>query len=268
MIIPNSKLRGGVLALVGSILTIHAASAAVTNHNNGDLYIGFRASGGQGSDVSYLINIGSNTTYRDAEAGSSFSVSVGNIAADLASEYGENWAERADLSWGVFGAVSGTNSTVFASRERIELELSNPWPALSFGNRNTTSSQIVSVTTAYHNKQSTTNSNVAVWQQNSGGAASYNFQVASGATDFGSVSQWGSIEGSVANATEGSVLDLYRLFGPTSGAGSVQLLGSFSLSNDGTLTFTAAAVPEPSVALLGGLGVVFALTRRQRRANA
>lgn len=236
-------------------------AALVPNPQSGDLFIGFRASGGEGASSSYLINIGLDTIYRNAAPGSSFTLgSLGNIAADLVGAFGEDWSERADLYWGVFGHRTNNGSAiVYGSRERIDINTpAAAWQALDQTSRNATDSQILSVlenTSGYKGREATSNSAVATFQSNFDGAASYNKQVATpGTTDFGSLSGWTTIEG---NFGEESVLDLFRIAGT-----GVSNVGSFSISDEGIISFTA--VPEPSTYALLGAAALLALISYQR----
>lgn len=255
--------RAAIPLLFGAVLaTATSHAAVVADPAIGDIFLGVRAAGGQGGSTSYLVNIGSDLIFRNATPGSTIDLGLGNLAADLASTYGANWFERTDLHWGVFGTRASASSTVYASRERLVPDIQSiPWPVLDATGRNHASSQISSViegTNGYRGREATDNSLVAVLQPNTASASSYNYQVATaGTTDFGSLSQWSNIEGS---GFDGTNLDFYRISG--SSTEPVQFLGYFSFSESGVLSFTA--VPEPSMAVLGGLGSLILLTRRRR----
>lgn len=141
--------------------------------------------------------------------------------------------------------------------------MSSAWPSLNATSRNGTAGAITSVLEGiggYSGSESTSNSPVATLQLNSAQASSYHQQVATlGTTDFGSLSQWGTIEASFADGASATALDLYRV----SSAG-VTRTGTFTLSNTGGLTF-AAPVPEPTATLLlGSAGFALILRRRRR----
>ena len=79
---------------------------------------------------------------------------------------------------------------------------------------------------------------MATFQPNFAGAASYAFQAATpGTSDFSSLSQWTSIEGSFANGPANAVLDLFRI------GSAVSHVGSFSIDTEGRIRFTAVPLP-------------------------
>lgn len=245
-------------------------SAVVPNPQQGDIFIGFRASGGDGGSTSYLINLGSSLQFRNAAPGTSFSLnSIGNIFNDLVAIYGDDWSTRADLSWGVFGHTTSASSTLYASRSRVDINTpAAAWTSLTSTALNSVDSQIGAVIdniNGYRGRDATANSPVATIQPNFAGSASYNQQVATpGTTDFGSLSQWTSIEGTFANGASGTVLDFFRL-----STGGVSNLGAFSINNNGVITFTASAVPEPSTyaLILAATGIAVLSVRMRKRSS-
>jgi hypothetical protein len=230
-----------VITLFQASSSLHAA--IVPAPAAGDIFVGFRASSGQGAETSYLVKLGPDTTFRNAAQGTSFTVSgIGNVGADLTAAYGEAWHLRNDLQWGIFGVRPGVNSTVYGSRVRsVQNTISPAWPALTSTSRNGTAGAITSVMEevgGYKGRDATPNSTVAALQPNFGGAASYHFQVATpGTSDLSSLSQWTSIEGSFANGPANAVLDLFRI------GSAVSHVGSFAIDTTGSIRFTAVPVP-------------------------
>lgn len=252
-----------LLVLAGMTAVLSTGQAAtVAAPVSGDLFLAFRATGGQGSSQSYIVNIGSDTGYRNAAPGSTFTVSgLGSIGADLVATFGGTWFSRNDLFWGIFGTRDSASSIIYGSKEQNPLGSATlPWPTLTQTARNGTSTAIVSVISGlggYTGADATLNSPVGTVQTNSSNDSSYNKQVsASGTTDFGSLSQWNSIEGSFANGTAGTALDLYRI-----GGLGVSQVGTFTIDNSGALGF--AAVPEPGTALFMATAGIALLMRRR-----
>ena len=247
-------------SLLAGLINSHAATVATPAA--GDLLLAFRAAGGQGASISYLVNIGSDLTFRNATPGISFTVSTGDIASDLASAYGSSWNSRPDLYWSVFGARQSVNSSLYATREQQPAgSASSPWPALNQTARNATATSVIDVISGlggFTGSDATPSNPNATFQSNSSSSTSYAQQVATpGTTDFGSLSQWTGIEGSFGSGLAGSALDLYRI-----GSTGTSNVGTFSFSAPGSLSFTP--VPEPSTAALALAVGTLTLNRRQR----
>jgi len=239
------------LRLTAAAFTMSAAQAApVPAPAAGDIFLGVRASSGDGGSESYLVKLGPDTLFRNAGAGTSFDVTgLGNVGADLTATYGADWYDRSDLNWGIFGARNTATTTVYGSRARLTpAQVTAPWPALNSTDRNPVATAISSVVEnvgGYKGREATANSAVATFQPNSSDNSSYAKQVGTpGTTDFGTTSQWSSIEGSFASGPAASVLDLYRL-SSTSGVPNVTLIGNFTLSSNGTVRFAAPPAAGP-----------------------
>lgn len=246
--------------LLAGLLTSHAATVATPAA--GDLLLAFRAAGGQGASVSYLVNIGSDLTFRNATQGITFTVSTGDIATDLAAAYGSSWSSRPDLFWSVFGTRQSVSSTVYATREQQPVgSAPSPWPGLNQTARNATATSVIDVISGlggFTGSDATANNPNATFQTNSASSASYAKQVGTpGTTDFGSLSQWTGIEGSFSAGLAGSALDLYRI-----GSTGTSTVGTFSFSAPDALVFTP--VPEPTTAALALAVGTLILTRRRR----
>ncbi|RYD23871.1 MAG: hypothetical protein EOP88_02420 [Verrucomicrobiaceae bacterium] len=214
----------------------------------GDIFVGFRASSGTGASTSYLVKLGNDET----SFNSSGPLVLGNLGADLSSEefgFGPEWSTRSDVRWGIFGVRDAVNIPVlYASRARsIPSTPATPWTLINQQKKQTTATQINSViqsatggvgaSPSYVQLISTENSAVAGYQPNGVGPSSYNHQVASGTSDFGTSSAWSSIEGSFGAGPAATVLDVFRI-GRVSGVETVSLFGTFSISASGVITFT------------------------------
>lgn len=258
------RLFGAGLAATLAISSSASIAATVANPTTSDIFLGFRASGGAGASTSYLVNLGQYSQFSGATPGSTISLSgIGDVGADLAATFGANWNTRQDLFWGVFGVGGSGSATVYASREQSTPGTpADAWPLLNATTRASTYSQINSVINSiggYRGSESTSNSTVGVLQTNSTQASSYNYQVATaGTTDFGSVSQWTSIEGDFGSGVAGTRLDLFRI-----NSSAVTTPGSFGISPTGSLSFTA--IPEPTSSMLGLAGTTLLLIRRRTR---
>lgn len=264
----NSWLAAGASLLLALVAQpVHAAQVL---YNTGELLLAFRASSGQGASQSLLVNIGAASTYQSASSTAVIDLALGNLGADLVSQFGADWYDRTDLTWSVFGAndTSSPNAILWASRAQTTYGTdATPWPLLSEpGDRTATRANIASVTSAFDVLDATANSTLAALQSNSSSASSYAQQVTAGVTDFGSSSQWTNIEGSFGVGEE--ALNLFRLTGS-----STTNFGKFTISTTGQVTFNGTAVvlgavPEPSKAVFAMLGAGALLLRRRRPSQA
>lgn len=269
------KSKNILTALVVAGITAFASSANAATYLAGDLLLGFRATGGTGASSNLIVNLGqADTVFRDATVNNA---SVTNIGALLTSTYGAGWDTRADLFWGVAGVrtASPTGAAVDGDPVRTNyltaaqtsynpgVQTSTPWTVGASGDRTAIANAIVSLANNYTTASGTTSAVIdsstgTTWSTNNNGLTSFTLN--------------GSIEGSFGSGAGGTSLDLYRILNSNTGAsptgtvGTGSYEGTFTLSNAGLVGFnvTAAAVPEPSRALLGGLGLAGVLFRRRR----
>src|SRR3954464_3421427 len=125
-------LNRALLAMLAAVVGASGATAAT--YQPGDVFLGFRASGGTGATKDYLVNLGAASQFTNATAVTP--VNTGNIATDLASAglFRGQWATRNDLFWGVSGTagLAGANGdpakTTYATRARVSRTVqSTPW---------------------------------------------------------------------------------------------------------------------------------------------
>ena len=246
------------LAAAALLLAAPQLQAALP-YADGDLILGFRATGGQGGTTSYAVNIGSAAQFVSA---ASFTVDLGgNIAADLESIYGADWKTRSDVFWSISGtqftAANGfANRTMFASKAEVTAGIqSTPWTRVTLGTQGPVVLRVqamgdpgyISGTTATTPGQTqSTNSTKGLIQDN-GAPNSYASHMPGGSNStVGSAFQFFingalGIENTFENGTNGSVIDLYQLT-PGSAGSPATLLGAFRLSDSGVLTYS----PNPA----------------------
>lgn len=257
------KFRNLLIALSISAASSLSLVQAAT-YNAGDLFLGFSASAEEpGLTVNYVVNLGNSATFRDATG--SFSIEFASIAADLASIYGATWFDREDLSWGIIGTNSNTSAlngdpqaTIYASRAQSPFgSISSAWKIQSSTNRGTTSTKITNTKSGFLAGSTVGILNPNAVKQTNSDANSWNQGLSN--SGFG-----GSFAGGISGAfgAGAEALDLYRITSANSGTGS--LLGTFTLSANGSsLNFTA--VPEPGTIALLGLGLAAAVGLNARR---
>lgn len=270
-----------VWLLAATVITFSPQyTAAAVVYTDGDLFVGFHATGGQGATQAYLINIGQASTYRDAAVGSSSTLSLGNIGIDLTAIYGSTWNTRADLFWGITGAIAVATAgdpanTLYATKAQTQVgTLESGWARRSNSAQTGTVSKIQGIASGYLNDQqgsTDTNSSLAIIENTSdpNNWASYQpggFNSTAGSS-LGVFTP--TIEGSFAGGTAGSRLDLFRMVrtGIDDGTGSLTGLGTyeatFSIADNGAIGYLV--VPEPSTAAMTGLGIALLGLNRRRR---
>jgi hypothetical protein len=286
-----NTLTMSALALAG--LALVGSTAQAVSYNTGDLFLGFRATGGTGANTNYLINIGSASQFRDAT--SSFTLSISGIDADLTAIFGA-WENRSDLLWSVIGGPSTTGlisdqaNTIYASK--AETVLGTPetaWARLS----NSTQAGIATkigdnagtagpAAGGYLNAPTTYNalplSNAAAVAEDQGAAnpwAKYQYGFGTPVANTTAFGQYGApgIEGSFGNGTAGAALDLFRMVrsglddgtGNTTGNGTYE--GTFKINDNGQVSFNV--VPEPSSLAILSMGAsLLGVFRLRRQKNA
>lgn len=239
-----------------AVSAVTAKAATVQNYSDGDIFLGVRATdSGTGSTSVYLVNLGNFSQFTTATA----SFEVANIFSDLNAIYGaDNWYNRTGVRWGIVGGYANDDltRTLYATRASSTAWASNR----TFTALNTTFTQINNVRNSYNGNESTINNPDGIIQSSSYPNGYYT-QV-NGSSDFGSNSGW------TGTGIEGALNQQLYFYSQTNGQTTLTL-GTFSLSDQGVLTFNVNTVPEPSSALLLGLGgVAFMALRRRRNLQA
>ena len=285
----NSKHLLTALVVAGISAVAFPANAATITL--GDLIFGFRVTGGTGLGTDLLVNAGPTgvtggnaTVYRDAN---SSIPSVVDLGTELNALYGAGWATRSDLSWGVVGVRSAgigngstSNGNVPADSPFIGIAQSTSTPGVqsssapdlsgSSGLRNNASNAVNAINSAFITGTDTGLSAAEAVTLASSTLGGYTEQQA------GSFTLPGGTETSNASGITSSGLDLYWILNSNTGTldngaavastvGVGVYQGSFQIDGAGVVSFnTAAPIPEPSRALLAGLGVVALFFRRRR----
>ncbi len=103
--------------LLLGVVTAMAASSAMGafTFTNGDMILGFQATGGVGATKNVFFNLGAGTAARDnASIGL-----LGNISTTLTAVYGANWYSRTDVYFGAVGNLRGNANTGFGSAPAV-----------------------------------------------------------------------------------------------------------------------------------------------------
>ncbi|MBK8092073.1 MAG: PEP-CTERM sorting domain-containing protein [Verrucomicrobiaceae bacterium] len=270
----RSKNLLTMLAVAG--MTALASQASAATYVAGDLILGFRATGGTGASSNLLVNLGqADTVFRDATSNLLNFVDIGTL---LTSTYGSDWNTRSDLFWGVAGVRSNSNiagavdgdptRTNYLSAEQTTVspgtQQSTAWTIGTSTARADVAARIISMAGVFDAAAPEASLTNVLDASNGNSWSAYN----DGATSF---TLSGIIEGDFGSGTSGTALDLYRILDRTTGANPTGTVGvgsyegTFTISDAGQVSFAVtAAVPEPSRALLGGLGLAGVLFRRRR----
>lgn len=221
--------------------TQDAPTTAPLTYNDGDLFLGFRATD---RTQCYLINIGQPGQFLSAAPGSTFTVAIGNTSIDLTATFGSDWYTRVDSGTGnksVEWAITGGRQLATSSDPANTLFSTNPtsssWPARSDGSQGFTSSLIAGMGNTFAGNNPTPNNPQALVQSNSSSNSYASFQPG-GANSLGiSFQTWNPWN-------EGAPQDTLFFDRMAPGACGTAV-GSFTLDSNGQLTFSALSIPTP-----------------------
>jgi hypothetical protein len=287
----NSILSESVAAAASLAILAAASHAAVLVNGTdgaGELFIGFRATGGDGLTKNVVMDLGSVSDLSALATGSV--VSLGNIGTDLAAQFGSTWYERTDLLWSSVAGVGNTATADPTSTLYGGVASTTAFPLTTAGYSRAGASAQGPVATQILSMASSTggftaasagaSSNIGIENTTDSNSWSSKF----GASPFSGFSSPSGQQfeqafsiGTIATGVEGA-LDVFRMLrngqtdsenGLTGGAGTYQ--GTLTINSLGDVGFQVepVAVPEPasagfltSAALLG-----IAVLRRKRGAQ-
>jgi hypothetical protein len=275
------KILGKAVLLAVASLALAATGARAQSTINsaiGDLILGFKVTDntGQGATQNLEVDFGNVSQFINATSTltlNATSPSSGGLAvADLIATYGANWASRSDLAWGVIATSGRVNpsgvpgvpvSNVWAGEAESPAGTPNPNPYISESKalQNAASTQYEAMvvnnnldpSSLFHQTSTVNSTDSAVVDATVAGSWTFQ-QNALPNTEFGffNGTPMDTIVNDVGTGVT-SIDDFYHLI-PQAGTGTAPavLLGTFSLNQNGTLTYTP--VPEPSSIGLMGVG--------------
>ena len=297
MKIQTNLLRFGGVALAAVLVSLSAttASATLTTYSPGDIFIGFRQTGVANTVVAKIGTVGDflpASLGGPRALGSTYNPTFGvipntstpltNLSLDLNTVFGSSWANNptdgSGVRWGVVGWTGNTGETssvsgltvrsLFVTRGRTDPAAQTD--VTNIGNRGGFATEFTSFAYgsgqgSYVSQDSTVNSSV-VYIGAASDANNWGTRINTTNAGFGLGSGRAVDQTPLTGAYSGptsSVLDLW--LSPNTGstlASTNTYLGSFALSNSGSLTFTA--VPEPrTYILLAIVGLFFVVFRRR-----
>ncbi len=277
----TSFLRSALLGITASALLPSTAAAAFT-FTNGDLILGFHATGSTGAQTNVYFNLGNPVTYRDGN----FNANLGNIGGTLASVFGSTWYDRNDLFFGAVanlsdkypngsgkigsvGAVSGDPSlTIYASRPTVGAGQSVPISGLNYESLVNPGKGITTIEGTFAalgagNADGTLlisqSANPTLWDSSWSyfNGADYSFTSLAG------------IEQHFGGSGDTTYLDIQRILSianganPTGAVGTGEYIGTVAIGRNGSI----GVIPEPSVSLLTAAAALAATVRRRRIAS-
>lgn len=257
--------------------------AATVNYSTRDVIVAFRAPGA--SDVA--VNIGSVNDLLAQPNGTTVDLTSKLLlsgANALTDQFGSKLSESVGLSYSIFasgGPVSGSaNGTTYAAN--------TVWVSKARGSADLQSTPYLDVSVSTASSYRSRVEGVIGQGSTSGlikydAAASLSLEIIpKGDINSYSTKREATTLGSTFPTMEGSFggkgvsyLDLYQIEGSSAAIkGNADIIGTFSLNQDGTLTYTAGGlavtnVPEPGEYALLGIGflVLGAVVRRSRAQN-
>lgn len=253
-------LRSAPLALLSFLIGTSGASAANFTFNNGDIILGFQASGGDGTTKNVFFNLGSGIAHRDnGNLGN-----LGNISASLSAAFGSNWFNRTDIHFGAIGnlnfapnsgigslgAVSGDPSrTFYVSRAATTSGSSLPWTNYNTNALGTAGSTLAGMESVVQTLTAQAdgagildqNLNSTAWEN---GWSKYNPTAGPAFTIFN-----GGIQQTMGSGGSSARIDIQRILPTNTGANPSGTVGTGSyettiiIGNDGSITAQGASSP-------------------------
>lgn len=297
----NTSKSLALAALAFGGLALSSASAVNPNFNYGDLVLGFQSSGGVGSGSYLFVNLGAAGFIRDFTSTTQLvNGSLSGLATQLGLTFGANWANRTDLFMGAgaigsndeFNGYFGFNDPDLTSYVSVQRQsvgtLGNAGsfaPSLTGAQTQDVANGLFAAQGRYANSETgslvviSKTANLVDWDDQNPVSGTSQSTAINGVFASGIQTTFGAgTFGNVGGINAEAALDLYRIqrfndipgqfgFGAATDLGSyegsilIDSLGNVSLGN-------LVAVPEPSLSLLVGGGLLGVMARRRRAATA
>ena len=282
----KTKSRYVLAIAMGSALAASSAFGANFAFTNGNLILGFQASGGTGNTKNVFFNLGSGVSARN---GVGMGTELGNIGSTLTGVFGSDWYTRSDVWFGVLGNLNANANSGVGSRAAVDGDPSRTW-YVSRAASTAGSAALINASTYVSSSLGTAGTNFSglegylpnLTAQADGSAI---LDQSANPTEWNnSWTKWNPIVGGAQGASltvfTGGVqqtfgqsgsetfIDLQRVLSTNTGANPTGTVGggtyvtSYSIDNTGAISM----VPEPSSTLLIGVAGLGLALRRRRNA--
>ena len=247
------RIKNLTLLALSSLGLLAGTAQAAPLSSDGEVLIGFRATGGTGSSVNYVVDLGQVAGLTGLTSVTTLPMT--GVAADLTAAYGASWHTRTDLFWGAvagvgnFAAVgSDPAKTVYATKpEATNGTLVDAWLRKGDSAQTSLGSRISAARGRYNLSTAATN-------------AATDTAVTMSSSDLNS---WSSYQPGGLNSSgigfahfnpqidgnPGKYLDLFRM--PLGADEPGTLVGRMVLNSNATITFIPAAQVGVNVVQFG-----------------
>jgi hypothetical protein len=238
------------LAIAGLAVATGAQAQTPLSYTAGNIFLGFRASGGTGAANSFVFNLGDFANLTILGEGAS-PQQVVDLGTALSTVFGNDWYTRSQVTWGIFGMTPTTRVPVYSS---------------------TSDDRVSAPITRSFNQLSTSYSSY------SGMGAGYNAAINNGASDGTTTGTLGNgvVTGVgsgtwAANIAKNADFDVYNTTLEAGVATDLEFyqttalaanrLTQFNISSSGVIS----VVPEPSTYALIGFGALLLIVAYRRK---
>lgn len=237
------RFKDLTLLALSSLGLLAGTAQAAPLSSDGEVLIGFRATGGTGSSTNYVVDLGQVAGLTGLTEVTTLPLT--GVSADLTTIYGASWHTRTDIYWGAVAAVGNfadvgadAAKTLYATKaELTNGTVATAWPRKGDAAQTSVGSRISAVRSRYNLSTPATNAatDTAVTMSTSDLNSWSSYQPGGSNSSGIGFAHWNpQIDGN-----PGTYLDLFRL--PLGADEPGTLVGRMVLNSNATITFIPAA---------------------------